>query len=166
MQKYLWIGGYLDDYLKKDIIENNGKIMSSYISQKNIFDGIEKNSTIVFDSINSLRLEHYPKYKKLFIKKHVWSHQKSAIDVYVGYLNLKYLAIKLKTITLKRECRKWANKNKNKKVTVFVFGMHSPYMVSAKIIKKIIPNTKLVLINPDLPQFMDGNQSVIKKILK
>lgn len=166
MKKYLWIGGCLDDVLKEEILKNNGKIMSSFISQMNIIEGIENNSDIIFDSLNSLRLRAYPQYKKIKIKKYVWHHKNGAIDISVPYLNIKYLAIFLKSITLKKEARKWAKRNKNNDVTVFVFGMHSPFMKAAVKVKKIIPSAKLVLINPDLPQFMDNSQSFIKKMLK
>lgn len=166
MKKFLWIGGYLDEYLKEEIVSNNGKILSSFISQCNIIQGIENNSDIIFDTINSLRLPYYPIYKKLNIKRHFWRHKNDSEDVYVNYLNIKYLAIYFKTVSLKKEAKKWAIKNKSNDVYVFVFGMHSPYMKAALKVKKIIPSAKLVLINPDLPQFMSDSQSFVRKVLK
>lgn len=44
--------------------------------------------------------------------------------------------------------------------------MHSPFMACAATVKKIIPKAKIVLIVPDLPQFMDLNMSRLKRILK
>ena len=44
--------------------------------------------------------------------------------------------------------------------------MHSPFMEAAKEIKKTIPNAKIALIVPDLPQFMDLRMGKLKKVLK
>lgn len=162
--KYLWIGMCTDAVLKEQIVSNNGKLLSSSVSQDNLLEGLDK--FVCCDSINSIRLDAYPTYKELKIKEYRWSRNGKSNDVSVGYLNLKYLAIYFKTKSLEKEAKKWAREHKNENVTVFVYSMHSPFMAAAKVIKRIIPTAKIVLIVPDLPQFMDFGMSKIKKILK
>lgn len=153
-----------DAVLKKQIVLNNGKLLSSSVSQDNLLEGMD--NFICCDSINSIRLDAYPTYKELKIKEYRWSRNAESKDVSVSYLNLKYLAIYFKTKSLEKEAKKWAREHKNENVTVFVYSMHSPFMAAAKVIKRIIPTAKIVLIVPDLPQFMDLGMSTVKKILK
>lgn len=163
-KSYLWIGMCTDETLKKHIVNNNGKLLSSSVSQDNLLEGIDE--FILCDSINSIRLDAYPVYKELNIKEHRWSRKNQSKDVSVGYINIKYIALYFKTRALKKETIKWAKEHKSKDVTIFVYSMHSPFMTAAKAVKKIIPTAKIILIVPDLPQFMDLGMNKVKKVLK
>ena len=69
--KYLWIGMCTDAVLKEQIVSNNGKLLSSSVSQDNLLEGLDK--FVCCDSINSIRLDAYPTYKELKIKEYRWS---------------------------------------------------------------------------------------------
>lgn len=163
-EKYLWIGVTISEKEREQIVNNGGKILSANVSQNNILDGLFQNN-VVADSINSYRLSAYPVYKQKNIKGDSWSRN-GGKDVSVSYLNYKYLNVYFKTKALEKEATRWAKKHKNEDITVFVYSMHSPFMAAAKAVKKVIPSAKIVLIVPDLPQFMDLGMNKVKKVLK
>lgn len=162
--KYLWIGLQFDEKTKKLLLDSKTKVMSGKVSEDSILNGLYKNG-IRLDSINSFRIPTFPTSKNLFCKRYSWQDDEQE-NVSVSYLNLKYINQISRTISLKREARLWAKKNKNKAVTVFVYSMHSPFLAAAAEIKKIIPSAKIVLIVLDLPQYMDLGMSSLKKLLK
>lgn len=166
MDKFLWIGGLFNPDNKDYYVEKGHKIMSSYKSQKNIFDGIEKSCDVGLDSINSMRIDPYPIVKLFHVKKEIWSHNKVNTDISVPYFNIKFLSVLFRTISLIREAKIWARKNKNNRVFIFCFGMTSPFMKACISISRIVKKTRLIMINPDLPEFMEKNPTRIKKMLK
>ncbi len=163
--KCLWIGVCLSDAQREFIINGGGKILSANVSQDALLAGLEQNG-LCFDSINAQRLPYYPVFPHKNIPEFRWSRNGTSSDVSVGYKNVKYLAHTYKTKSLLRAARAWAKSNKDEDVTVLVYSMHSPFMACAKEIKKHIPNAKINLIVPDLPQFMDLHMSRLKKMLK
>lgn len=166
-QKYLWIGMCLDKKLKDTIINNGGKILSAGVSQDNILEGIEKNTHINFDSINSYSLSSYPKYKEFKINTYYWSRNGISKDVFAGYINIKYINHYFKTKSLIKEAKKYLlYLNKNEYLNIFVYSMHYPFLKTAVFLKKKLRNVKIILIVPDLPQYMDLSMSFIKKQLK
>lgn len=164
-ESYLWIGMGISEDERKKIIENGGKILSANVSQNNIVDGLYSNG-IYPDSINAYRVSHYPRYKEKYIKGSSWSRSGKSVDISVSYLNLPYICHYFKTKSLCAAAKKWAQEHKDDEVTVFVYSMHSPFMKAAKTVKSIIPKTKVVLIVPDLPQYMDLGMNKIKAFLK
>lgn len=163
-KKYLWIGMCCSDEEKQHIVNCGGKILSSAVSQDNLVEGLSE--LIEFDSINSLRLPYYPEYKEKKVTPFCWSRTGKSTDISVSYLNLKYLSIYFKTISLVKAAKEWAKKHTADDVTVLVYSMHSPFMAAADAVKKIIKNTKINLIVPDLPQYMDLEPSFVKRVLK
>ena len=164
-EKFLWIGMSMSDEQREDIIKNGGKILSANVSQNNLLDGLYENG-VVLDSINSYRLPAYPKYKEKYIKSYSWSRYKESEDVSVSYLNLKYAGLYFKTRALVKSAKKWALKHKDDDVCVLVYSMHSPFMEAAREIKRIVPQARIVLIVPDLPQYMDLGMNRLKTFLK
>ncbi len=163
MVKYLWIGMSADEKLKKEIVSKGGKMLSAAVSQDNFVEGLSRE--IKLDSINAYRLPPYPKYKERKVKEYSWENQ-AGKHISVGYLNLKYIGHMFKTASLKKAAKKWAKENKNEKVVVFVYSMHSPFMEAAVQVKKIVKSCRICLIVPDLPQYMDLAMSRVKAALK
>ena len=163
-KSYLWIGMCCSQEEKEHIISCGGKLLSAIVSQDNLVCGLSND--LDMDSINSVRVSSYPLYKEKKIKSFEWSRTGKSKDVNVSYLNYKYIGLYFKTKALEKKAEQWAKEHKNKEVTVFVYSMHSPFMAAAKAVKKIIPSAKIVLIVPDLPQFMDLGMNKVKKFLK
>ena len=163
-KSYLWIGMCSSEEEKKHIVSCGGKLLSAIVSQDNLVCGLSKE--IEMDSINSVRVPNYPRYKEKKVKSFQWSRTGTSKDVSVSYLNYKYIGLYFKTKALEKEAKEWAKNHKDDEVTVFVYSMHSPFMAAAKVVKKIIPTAKVVLIVPDLPQYMDLGMNKVKKFLK
>ena len=163
--KHLWIGVGNSEEEREKIIQNGGKLLSADVSNDALMVGLYSNG-ISCDSINSSRLPTYPAYKQKRILPYSWKKQDGGEGISVGYWNFPYINLLSKTRTLAKAAKKWAKSNKNEDVTVWVYQMHSPFMKAADAVKKIIPSAKIVLIVPDLPQYMDMNMSKLKKALK
>ena len=163
--KYLWIGVGNSDEAREEIAKKGGKLLSAEVSNDAILLGLENNG-VYCDTINSTRLPDFPQYPDKKIEPVQWKYESGKAGISVGYVNLKYINLLSKKKALVREAKKWAKANKNEEVTVFVYQMTAYFMAAACTVKKIIKNAKIVLIVPDLPQYMDMNMSALKKVLK
>lgn len=163
--KYLWIGVGNSEDGKKHILENGGKLLSSTISNDALVAGLEANG-ICCDTINSVQLPVYPGYPEKKIQPYTWTCENGATGQSVGFWNYRYLNLLSKKHALIKAAQRWAMNHRHEEVTVFVYQMHTPFMAAAHAVKKIIPGARIVLIVPDLPQYMDMNMSKLKKVLK
>lgn len=100
-------------------------------------------------------------------KKMAWSHNNESKNVFLRGTPHKYINIWYKSIILKKEIKK------NKSVTddvdvVLVYGTYLPYVNCACEIKRLNPKIKIVLICPDLSEFMDPalKRKPIKRFFK
>ena len=161
--KYLWIGLGNSPEKMQELTKRGAKILSAEISNDALVAGLDLNG-VVCDTINVTKI---PGFNKKEIDGYVWSRTGESLDVNVKYRNIKYLSVISEKFALNRQVKSWLNGiDKNEDITVFVYSMHSPFMNAAATIKKHHKNTKIVLIVPDLPQYMDFNMSFVKKILK
>ncbi len=163
--KHLWIGVCNSEEGRAEIVAKGGKLLSAEVSNDAFLVGFAECGVFV-DSINSSRLPTYPQYPDIRISYSTWTTKENNIGVNVDYWNLPYINLLSKRKSLIREAKKWANAYKKEDVCIWIYQMHSPFMSAAKAVKKIIPNAKIILIVPDLPQYMDMNMSKLKKILK
>lgn len=163
--KYLWIGVGNSKKAREEIAKKGGKLLSAEISNDAILSGLE-NGGVYCDTINSSRLPSYPEYPDKKIEPVFWTYENGKKGVSVGYTNKKYINLLSKKKSLVKEAKKWARENKDEDVTVFVYQMTAYFMAAASMVKKINKNAKIVLIVPDLPQYMDMNMSALKKVLK
>lgn len=160
----LWIGLSANEELKNIILDNGSKILSANVSQDNIYNGLQVNG-IFLDTINAPQVPTFPNYKKMVVNEYCWI-ENGTKNISVKFLNIKYLNTISKTYEMCKKAKKWALDCNNQSPYIFVYQMHSPFMKAANVIKKILPDAKIILIVPDLPQYMDMNMSSIKKILK
>lgn len=161
--KYLWIGPGMGPKTQEEVISMGGKILSAFISQTNLVQGLDSLG-IDMDSINGPNMNEI-----LFptVSEERWSRNGYSKDVCVGYRNIKYLNRLTKERALRKEANAWLKRQQNSdEITVFVYNMHTAYIAAAYHVKKNHPNTKIVLIVPDLPQYMDLAMGKLKKILK
>lgn len=161
--KYLWIGPGMGEKTQQAIINRGGKILSAYISQKNLVEGIDALG-LDMDSINGPQID-----EKLFSSTpfEEWSRNGKSVDVCVRYKNTKYINRITKEFAIRRAAKKWILEQSNvEPVTVIVYSMHTPFLSAAKFIKSMHPDTKIALIVPDLPKFMDMKMGKLKMALK
>jgi glycosyltransferase involved in cell wall biosynthesis len=106
-------------------------------------------------------------YEDKYVQNKVWSRTGVSEDISVGFRNIKYFSHLSRTRKLRVAARQWAEKNTTEdKIVVLVYGMQSSLLTAAIEVKKIIPESHIYLIVPDLPQYMDMAMSIVKKILK
>lgn len=168
MRKFIWIGSYLNDEILKYYQECGYKNASSYVSQKNIIEGLKKVGKLNFDSLNMISFKGAPYDKTLFVKGKTFKDGNNE-NIVVGYLNIIYLNKLFGSISLEKATKKWINDNSenlNLKVDIFIYEMRSACLNAAILIKRSFPNSKIHLIVPDLPMFMDLKMSFIKQVLK
>lgn len=159
--KYLWIGNCMNDAAEKMILQHGGKVMSVKTSQDNWVSGLDSFG-LDMDSINSFQ---FPQSIRQ-IPRIEWSRTGSSADVNVAFRNGVYRKIPARRKAMVDEARHWAAAQTDPQVTVFVYSMHSPFLAAALEVKKLLPEAKLLLIVPDLPQFMDLGMNRVKKLLK
>ena len=134
---------------KKEVLKRGGKLLSAYVSQTNFVQGLDS-FQIDMDTLNAAKMS-----EELFpvVPYEKWSRNGKSVDISVGYKNVPYM--------------KWEKKQSgSEKITVFVYNMHTAFMQAACSVKKVRPDAKLILIVPDLPQFMDYKMGTVKKVLK
>ena len=161
MKRLLWIGSYLTEDILKEISYKNA---AAYLSQKNIHDGIEEITGQVFDSIGAVVLSDFQ--VRRFCRRE-FRHTASARDVLVGFWNIRYICKLSSRIHMVHEARAWLkNIDQQDEVEIYIYEMRSCCLAAAMAIKKRHANTKIHLIVPDLPAFMDLGMSPLKRFLK
>lgn len=168
MSKLLWIGSYVDENVFLEMQFLGYRNSASYVSQRNILEGIEKVTNRVFDTVSCLVFPDYPTCPSKYIERKVFHHDKTSYDVLAGYKNVKFVNRLLSKKSLKNEALCWIGERNpaNDPVDIFVYEMRSACLEAAIAVKKRIAGSKIHLIVPDLPQFMDLQMSIMKKMLK
>lgn len=167
MVQLLWIGCLESEEEFKIKAQKGYNLASAQVSQKNLMNGIENVSGLVFDSINGSVLPPYPVYQDRIVTPVEWSHVENAFDISIGYRNDKYInRITCKHAMLKAADNWIRERYQGGELIVFVYSMRSASMATACRIKKLIPKAKIFLIITDLPQFMDLGESRLKAALK
>lgn len=161
--KALWIGAGVGPETRQKILRAGGKLLSVYVSQTNLVEGMDALG-LDMDTLNAMNVKESV-MKTLPYEQ--WSRNGKNSDISVGYNNAKYINRLYKQAALCREAENWAKANRtHTDVTVFVYSMHTPFLAAAASVKRILPQTRICLIVPDLPQYMDMKMSPLKKVLK
>ncbi len=164
--KFLWIGKIVPDSFSLYLLDKNISPSSAYIAQKHLIVGLEEALNSSFDILSSIRVPFFPIRNILYVRSFSFKKKNKGIGYHVGYLNLPILNFMLREFSLYKKAGKWARRNKaSDDCIVVIYEMHYPYIKAALRIKKIIPNTKIIMYVPDLPLNMDMS-FFIKRILK
>lgn len=154
----LFIGGVYDsfsisEYLKKS---KNGIQNAVNNHQKNIILMVNDLSTRPIQVVSGKFVENFPNYKDVYIGKRNFQF---ALDGFrglnIGFINLfpikqidRYIRMNVSAI---KEFKKYKADCRN---IVYCYYCNLPFMSSAVSIKRRYPDTKLVLIVPDIPDFL------------
>lgn len=168
MRKFLWIGSYLNEEIFREYQKIGYKNAASYLSQKNIIEGLKWITSQNFDTLNMISMKGYPFDKRIKIRNKLFESEQSK-NIVIGYYNLLYLNKYLGRLNLEKAANIWIKdnyQNITEGLDIFVYEMRSACLNAAVVIKNAIPDTKIHLIVPDLPMFMDLKMNMVKKILK
>lgn len=162
--KILWIGKYASEEIFR-VMESKGyRDPAAHVSQKNIIKAFDELG-IRLDTINAYNVPG--KYQDKYVEPVKWSRTGLSEDISVGFRNIKYISHLKITRKLIKAARDWADRNKSEEdIIVMVYGMQSSLLSGSIAVKRKISNSKIYLIVPDLPQYMDTNMSLIKRLLK
>ncbi len=164
-KKIVWIGTYMTKECLDLAVDKGYKQVAATLSQHYFINGIEKNLNEKIDIISAIRPPSYPVYTDRVVKESDFSSESCVFRESVGFVNIKYLDHITRNYSLLKKSKEWANRNKKCDVDIFVYSLHSPFLNSAINIKKIITNSRIHVIVPDLPLNMDMSTS-IKRVFK
>lgn len=159
-----FIGGFFEGELE-ETVKNNSLHGVQYAANEFQWKFIEG-----FDNLEEYRLNlvsvpyiaHYPKgYKKINFSSKEFHTKYKIID----FVNL----FGIKNFSRKRNLNKFIKSNdflRDQDVIIF-YGAHSPFLEACKLLKHKNHKSRILLIVPDLPQFMNfGKINLIFKWLK
>lgn len=165
MKHYLWIGSFSTKEVNVNLQKKGYKNAAQYVAQRNILEGLESAWDCTFDTIGAIGFPDDSKLK--YIRKIEFSHKNNANDVLVGYLNMKYANRVFSAYSVDRTVRKYLKKlNDTDELIVVMYEMRSLCYKVAETIKKKKKNVKIIMVVPDLPMYMSGKYSWIKRYLK
>jgi glycosyltransferase involved in cell wall biosynthesis len=114
--------------------------------------------------INLPYIGSYPdRYKDSKMASFEFSHKTGAKDYNVGFNNLALYKFYSRYLNAYKRLRNVVN---SKNDVLIIYTIHTPLILAALRAKKNNPYLKICLVVPDLPEFMDDNQSFLKSILK
>lgn len=154
-RRVLVLGTLISEKQARTFLQYGIRPAPADIVQKYLITGLCSNIDVeTVDAICSPRIRAYPKTK---IKKTQGDsfkiHQCTVENL--GFLNLPALGFAQREKKIVSAARKWAKRQIGNDVLVMIYSMHSPFLHAAKKIKDILPNARVALIVPDLPQYMN-----------
>lgn len=167
-QRLVWVGSVVpEDFYKRLCSMGYKNQQASRIAQLNIVKGLEAHYGVPFDFVSGPSLPAYPKFQEMKISPYTWKSKEGGNGIFASYLNLEYINRVFKGNAMEKAAKKLiATYAKDDVITVYVNSPHTPFIRAGIEVKKLFPQAKLVLIIPDLPQFMETRVNPVKKILK
>lgn len=153
----VFVGGILDEKYQNEIFEKiiNFLPNSADILQKNIINGMLKNGINDLTIINSKYVGSYPKYyKNICIKKNYtfYSKNENVKLIDTGFINLPIINTKSRFCSLKKAITD--NFGNNEKILFIVYSLLPHNALIINYLKKTYPNSKILIIITDFPQYM------------
>ena len=129
---------------------------SANIFQRKLISGIEKNS-IEHKILSAPFIGAYP---MRFTKSRFCGFSiKSDRYEYVSFNNIWGIRNISRERSLKKSIKEYLDSEKEEEFLILVYCPHSPFLEAATYAKKLKPKSKICLIVPDLPQYMNLNES-------
>ena len=157
LMKILFLCGFFEEKAEKEVIENAKKTVqfSSNIFQKKLINGFSKYGSD-FEVLSAPFIGSYPNESK--IRNFNGFSLECSYD-YVPFNNIWGLRNFSRSASLKKRVKKFINYKDEKKIIV-VYSVHTPFLETAVYAKKKDPRIKIILICPDLPEYMNLNSYI------
>lgn len=129
---------------------------SANIFQRKLINGIKKNN-IGYKIISAPLIGACPmrSTKSVF---HGFSEENEEYE-YVPFNNIWGIRNISRTCSLKKTIKKYMDSEKEKEFLILVYCPHTPFLEAAIYAKKLRPESKVCLVVPDLPQYMNLNEN-------
>lgn len=160
-----FLGGLFPKEYVDEIVSNSKGIIqfAANALQWNIVEGLDKNNVRKIKIINSIYVGSYPlRYRKKRIKTFAFQHIQGADDINVGFCNFILLKEIFRYWSLKRYLREWANRpceTESERKVLIGYALTNLFVKCLAYTKRINPNIKTCLIVPDLPNYMNNDDS-------
>lgn len=120
--------------------------------------------------INLPYIGSYPlRYKKaryiggsFFFKS---SFGKVIVGENVSFCNLAGYKMRSRYVSAKRKLMSWCQNNVNENKVIVIYAIHSPFLLAAANVKKKFVDLKIILIVPDLPEYMNSRSGFLYRKL-
>lgn len=127
---------------------------SANIFQRKLIKGIEKNG-IEHKVISAPLIGAYPmRYSKSRFRGF---SQKSEKYEYVSFNNIWGIRNISRTHSLKKSIKQYLTRDTEEEFLILVYCPHTPFLEAAVYAKSLKPKSKICLVVPDLPQYMNLN---------
>lgn len=160
--KYLFIGAIADDKIAAELNRKGCNVSSAYNMQRKMLGGFEKLGYNL-DTITG-HISPPSKLKNLIVNYCSPNRNDKVVDVSVSYINLPVINRLMKRYKIGKAAKCWI-KNRNN-TYVFIYSLTSSFLLGGLDVKKKRKDCKVIVIVPDLPEFMSNNQSKLYRMLK
>jgi len=165
------ICGFFTPKERDNIIANStGSIQfAADALQNSIIEGLSQNIDPNDICITNLPyIGSYPKrYKKFNFQSSsqiLTNRNGQAIKINgVSFNNLSGYKLYSRYINCKHAISEWCKNEPDPNKYILIYAIHTPFIKACIKVKKKYPSLKIILIVPDLPEFMDDNKNIIKE---
>lgn len=110
------------------------------------------------DIINVLPVGTYPKqYSDLILKGKKWEHQTGAHDEEIWSINIPLFKQITRTMLCRKAIKRWIKNNDHEELFIISLVCYLPFLMAIQNASK---NVKIILIVPDIPEYMDLRSSI------
>ncbi len=165
MKNIIFIGSCYPEGMQSDLIKLGSVVdFAGNTFQMALLKGMDYFYDNNFKVISSALTSAFPKIKVLNFKKLAFSHKGEATknDVYVGAFNIPLIKLFSKYKRVKKELK--SSLKDNAENCVIVYSVHTPFILAAYKLRAKID--KLIIVVPDLPEYMSANGGCLRKLLK
>ena len=166
--KIVCLMGILPDLYYDEILANSrGAVeFAADALQKSIIAGLSENLKKP-DVINLPYLRPWPKqYKKIFSPPSFIEECNTYVLNNKQFLNITGLNLLDRYRVAYNALIKYCKKNSSEDVIVLIYAISTPFIKAAVDAKKRFSNLKIILIAPDLPEYMSYDDCILRSYLK
>lgn len=170
--KYTFVSGIISGYQYSRIINNSKGVVqfAADALQKCYIEAISKISgSNNFQVINLPYVGSFPQRSKIIFfkaEKSFYTIENESILVnnsfFFNISGYKYFS---RYYNCLKCLKRWARRFEDEEKIVFVYAVHTPFLMAAKKIKQRYKRIKIILIVPDLPDYMSENNSFFNYML-
>ena len=110
------------------------------------------------DIINVLPVGTYPKqYEDLILKGKKWEHQLGAHNEEIWSINIPLFKQITRTMLCRKAINRWIENNEHEELFIIALVCYLPFLMA---VQDVPQNVKVILIVPDIPEYMDLRLSI------
>lgn len=165
--------GLFPQYTYSEIVRNSKGVVqyAADALQKSIVEGLGSLG-VGLEIINLPYLGSYPlRYTNFYSPSGAFSYVTQTGDIVKGenvkFCNLTGVKMYARYQKTKDTLSKWCEDNEECSKVVVVYAMHTPFLKACMDVKKKYKSSlKIVLVVPDLPEYMGGKENFVLNILR